>query len=666
MALDKTIDAAIEKGLRETGWSLSEVKVEVLDEGQKGLFRKRPAKVRLTKRMSSSNPIPANPAPSNPVPSAHAQGNDFVTADKTAILWENGMLSVAEECFQKTVSIVPPEHVQLYLNGQPLQKPAMIQNGDEVSDLLSGDIDGWLDIQTAQNGLEASIVLKENAKYKLKLQVKETMEHIVVSFVEQKREDFPFSVEDIVEYARDNGIVYGVDSASVEQWLKNTDKDRPCVIARGKEKKDGKPTQFVTLFETNAHQKEKHEQEGVVDWFRLQDIPSVDPGQKILEIIPPTDGEDGMNVFGKPISAKAGKNIAVRLGKGVTLSEDGRYVLADTNGRPEWYPPRISVHHVHIVQDDLDLETGSIKFDGDVLVSGDVLEGLSIEATGNVEIKGSVMKGKIKAGGHVTVGKNIINSEILAGGDATEMVFLLEQTENILNRLHFIEQVYDQLLQSASSRTEKMTQMNFGQFVKLILENKLPHLEKEIKQFQNDYESGTVQLDEARTWIDLLMKKMTGLGPLSMKSMRELRDLLQLGGQLSQILQESVQYSQDFLSSYVHNSTVKASGNIQVKGMGAYNSFLYAGRKIHIGGKTGVVRGGSLQAGTGVSVKELGGPGDVKTTVHVESADGYVEAASVHPGVLIRIRDLTHQIQRFDEHVRFEFQADANKIVTLH
>jgi hypothetical protein len=71
----------------------------------------------------------------------------------------------------------------------------------------------------------------------------------------------------------------------------------------------------------------------------------------------------------------------------------------------------VNVLPVHEVNGNVDINTGNIDFIGNVYVKGNVEEGFSIKAEGNVEIRGRVSAAEIESGGEVIVHKGFVGKE---------------------------------------------------------------------------------------------------------------------------------------------------------------------------------------------------------------------------------------------------------------
>jgi hypothetical protein len=77
------------------------------------------------------------------------------------------------------------------------------------------------------------------------------------------------------------------------------------------------------------------------------------------------------------------------------------------NGQVILSGDRIHVEPVYTVTGDVNLKTGNILFLGTVVVTGNVEDGFSVKAAGNIEVMGSVGKGDLDAEGDIIVHRGI-------------------------------------------------------------------------------------------------------------------------------------------------------------------------------------------------------------------------------------------------------------------
>ena len=160
--------------------------------------------------------------------------------------------------------------------------------------------------------------------------------------------------------------------------------------------------------------KQKEAKRDTVDFRELGSIVNVNAGQLLLEKIPLTEGTPGKDVFGIPIAAKPGKDTTLKGGPGVSISEDGRKVVATINGKFLMADGKPSVFDSHVVKGDLDLSVGNIAFCGKSLViSGDVLPGFKIRCKGDVTVQKDINNAEILTHGKLVVKGSIVGEDVL-------------------------------------------------------------------------------------------------------------------------------------------------------------------------------------------------------------------------------------------------------------
>ena len=119
-------------------------------------------------------------------------------------------------------------------------------------------------------------------------------------------------------------------------------------------------------------------------------IKNVREGQRLVTLIPHTEGIPGKNVKGEEVPGKDGKKLALPKGKNVNITEDGLGLISTVDGEVKLLDGKVSVFSVYEVKKDVDNSTGNIRFNGKVVVMGNVLTGFIIEAEGDIEVYGVV------------------------------------------------------------------------------------------------------------------------------------------------------------------------------------------------------------------------------------------------------------------------------------
>src|SRR5690625_3097862 len=143
------------------------------------------------------------------------------------------------------------------------------------------------------------------------------------------------------------------------------------------------------------------------DFREVMKIPTVQKGDTLARIIPPTEGKDGRTVFNTVIQAKRGEPVKIRAGQNVIYDEKDLTFYATSDGQVSVSANRINIHSLYEVREDISLKVGNIDFIGSVHIHGDVPSGFTIKAVGDIKIFGLVEAAKIEAGGSVFISEGI-------------------------------------------------------------------------------------------------------------------------------------------------------------------------------------------------------------------------------------------------------------------
>jgi uncharacterized protein (DUF342 family) len=214
--------------------------------------------------------------------------------------------------------------------------------------------------------------------------------------------------ETIVNVLKDNRVVYGIKEDFLRNFLDRPSYRVPVVVAEGSPAVNGRDAYIEYLFKTTQKRAPIHEgADGRVDFREINTIQNVVKDQPLAKKIPPQEGTVGRTVVGGYLPAKPGNDIEIPLGNNVHLGEDRATVISDINGQVMLTSGLISVEPVYTVQGNVNLKTGNIIFLGTVIITGNVEDGFSVKAQGNIEVKGSVEMADLEAEGDIVVQKGI-------------------------------------------------------------------------------------------------------------------------------------------------------------------------------------------------------------------------------------------------------------------
>lgn len=224
-------------------------------------------------------------------------------------------------------------------------------------------------------------------------------------------------------------IVYGLNMESLREHFRKGQYCKSLVVAEGKPPRHGKDAQIEYFFNTDLHAAPTLNEDGSVDFFNLNTINHCREGDLLAQIIPEDVGECGYNVAGVQIKPRNVKRATLRFGKNVALSEDHMSISSEVNGCVTLVDGQVFVSDLYVVEN-VDNSTGNIEFDGSVQVNGNVCSGFSVNAQGNVIIKGVVEGASVYAEGDIVItrGMNGMSKGRLEAGGNIVAKFLENAT----------------------------------------------------------------------------------------------------------------------------------------------------------------------------------------------------------------------------------------------
>ncbi|MCI1965335.1 MAG: FapA family protein [Oscillospiraceae bacterium] len=209
--------------------------------------------------------------------------------------------------------------------------------------------------------------------------------------------------EQIMAFLKENGIVYGVLGSVIRDFCENKKYFIEPVCARGLAPVDEKDGTLEYLFKKEQNVMPVEREDGTVDYRNLGIVQNVKKGDVLCRITPPLPGKNGIDVYGKPVNYRKGKTPTFPQGKNTEVSEDGLTLTAALDGCIEYRHATLNISETFIVRGDVDSSSGNINFLGTVIVQGDVLEGFSVKAGGDINVRGMVEGALLEAGGNIAI-----------------------------------------------------------------------------------------------------------------------------------------------------------------------------------------------------------------------------------------------------------------------
>jgi len=489
----------------------------------------------------------------------------------------------------------------------------------------------YMNLRTSLDKMEAyiSIIYKPETTYKLKDR-KPT--NSVSIELEVKEESMPpkFTELEINKELLDNNIKYGIMKMNIMKCAK-TYEITELLIARGKKNIEAVNDRLEIKYNSAENQKDKnYDDEQVIDYKAIGSVQGVEEGQVLAIHYPGKNGIDGINITGKNIVTKIARRIILGIGEGCKI-ENGNTVVATTKGRPSSRGSTFFVYKTHKITGDVDLKTGNIQFVGDIIISGNVHEGMKVEAGNSILVKNNVTEAQITASGDIVIKGNVIHSSVAAG---KEDVLTLEYLSDLKGMKYDLSKLIASITQlKEMNLIERGT--SDGEIVKILLETKF----KRLRQTSIEIAKKILQQQNAEDELLFIIKnKILDIGTLNIRNYLELNDAVTIIDSKILVLDMDLTLPVNVLLDYCQDSVIKSSGNIILTGKGEYVSQIVATDSIIFQKDKSLARGGVLKAGKEIKCKIVGGSGGVSTKLIVES-HGQIWAEIAYQNTRIVIGD---------------------------
>ncbi len=385
-----------------------------------------------------------------------------------------------------------------------------------------------------------------------------------------------------------------INEDKIKEFVDNPVYNNPYEVAAAIEPVDGHDAYISYNFETDPKKlKAQVDEEGKVDYKKLNNIQNVIADQPLAQKIPAERGKGGKTLFGRYLEAKNGKDIQIQLGANVRLDRDGVTIKAEIDGEVMLVNGKVTVEPVKYL-DAVNVKTGDVKFVGTVVIKGNVQEGYKVEAT-NIEVGGIVDKSRLEATGNIIVrqgvfgkgegyikaGKslwakfindttveveeNVIVNDSIVNSSVTAMKNIVlrgKKAQIIGGHLMATEEICARKVGSPGGGTETILEVGVDPRAKKRLEELQNMQAKATKEYENcDLDIQTLEQQKK------LRKKLPQEKEEKLKSLKE---------RCEQITMELEKMTDEINKIQEHLRDLKAVGKVKVEGD------VYAGVKIYI------------------------------------------------------------------------------------
>ncbi|MBC8258286.1 MAG: DUF342 domain-containing protein [SAR324 cluster bacterium] len=266
----------------------------------------------------------------------------------------------------------------------------------EIYERTSGEFDFLTDFETSE--------------FTLQIELSEDEAQAFINIIPPKNAANPLTLEQVVAALKKENITQGISSKKIEKILAEKFYYEPALVAQGKSAVQGKNGFPELLFLAEKARPKKGTQ------VNLREVPvlqKVEEGQELVRVETATMGEDGHTITGKLLTASSGKQYRIRPGRNTRYNPEGTHIIATKAGVVCLNFDSISVEQLKVLEK-VDATTGHVRFDGIVIIRGNVSDRCSVEAV-RIDIGGSVGKARLRSLGEIRVAQGLKGTIVQCG-----------------------------------------------------------------------------------------------------------------------------------------------------------------------------------------------------------------------------------------------------------
>ncbi|OPJ62178.1 DUF342 domain-containing protein [Clostridium chromiireducens] len=518
----------------------------------------------------------------------------------------NGQIIVSDGLNNEVITIKARKYINLVINDVPCErfKAYEVTSKDKITYTCEKTSSSReVEVIISEDKMKAYIIVKYTSEVEYKIKDRDVFLDLAVSAeISFEKEPKHFTADEIKRVLKENGVVYGIKEEGLKSALEGTAKK--VLVAEGKMPINDKPSEIKLFFTPTQMYFPEPDSDEKVDYKNLFRISNVNSGDKIAEIIPEVHGEDGMNVLGQTIKREYMRSLPIDATKGCKI--EGNSIIALIDGKAHIANRNVSVNPIYSVES-VNMETCNIKFYGDIEVYDSVDDNMFVSAGGSLDVSQNVNTANVVTGGEITILGNAMNSKILSGQidiRKKEYVDVLAEFKDIITKM--IEHINGLNIGGSNFKSSDfirtLIEKSFGDFQKVALNIVTLNIKNKTKRSK---------------LVDYLKDKVLGFKIIEMKSLNDLRTLLNILDNEIDYFDKSIVVPLDIRIGYCQECEIKSTGNIIIGGKGEYTSKLTAMRDIIFTRSDSVARGGVLSAGENISAGVVGSKASISTTLIV-------------------------------------------------
>lgn len=559
----------------------------------------------------------------------------------------------------RKATVTACEGVLLLVNGEKVEGTVEVGEEDRIEvKPLAVEEPGSYKIRIGPGGLSAVLEVRLNTTTVYELEDTPPATDLFLKAACRVERSCPFDYDSLLRELSARNINYGVFYDEIQNVLSKPE-DGLYLIAKGDPPGDPVSERVEFFFSAGKDKVSREASGDRLDFRDMVEIASVEAGALLAVKHAASQGRPGKKVTGEIIPPPQPQRLELAGGKGVEISPDGTKAFAKIGGRPLVRKTGnrylLDIDPVLHVKGDVDISTGNVRFKGDVLIYGNVLEGMTVQSSGKVRIKGMVYQARVAALEEVVVAQHVTGSVLVAGGSESLLEALCAYLTQLESDLSGILAIMPELC-----RHPKAKEVKAGQLIQVLVDRKYPRFPSLIADIAKLVSQNSFALP--RESVDVLEEVENGLGGLGLmkiESFETVAGFLEKIRGVQQVIGRMACSKANIAVGYATNSRLEATGDVRVEGKGCLNTVIRAGGNVVV---KGVFRGGEVVARGDVILNEGGSELGVKTLIAAgDRRKIYIKKA--YNGVTVQIGTRKVNITADCENVKVELDEDGYVVI---
>ena len=435
-----SIEEGLQKASEMLGVNISDLEYEIIEHGKKSLFRKRPYKLMITvtpeQRLPSSfDVLSETPQLQAEILKRNVDGNFRVKVSRIGVM----------------LRVTPPKGKGVRVR---IEDILITLKERGITSFDKSKMAAIVRNATGEYTKIGDFVSDERNDGRVIIEVSEDEMKAFMTVIPPKPRGRDVDIDDVMEALNEKGVLIGIKEDVIKKTLEDEVYNVLTPVAEGIKPENGQDAKIVYNFRTEKKVQLEEDEKGQVNFKDLDLVENVVAGQLLATKITATEGKPGRTITNQLLEAKPGRDVELSVGKNTELSPDGMNLIATINGQVIFASGKVVVEPIYEIKGDVDMHTGNILFLGTVIVKGNVEDGFSIKAAGDIEIRGSVGKCLLDAEGDINIKQGVmgkLGGTIKAGGSIWSK--FLEQVNVVADKNVFVQ---DGIMHCQVDATEKV------------------------------------------------------------------------------------------------------------------------------------------------------------------------------------------------------------------